>query len=819
MGQGQGMPVLPVETRSLVLQNKGLDSVPYQIPRDHPIETLDLSGNNIQRFPTHLDNLTFLDLSRNHLKNVAFPSGAFSFMNLQVLRLSNNDLTEFPEMIRDLPRLKQLDLDRNAITKRTVVLMDLRNLAFIDLFLNHMKDLPLLPESCRVLNMGFNDIDRFAVYLPVMRELRLPGNEIVEMSTDSMMPGCEVLDLSLNKLVYIPPILPMSLFLVELNLSYNFITEAPQELPETLRKIDLSHNELTRWEGVLTKLVNLEYFDVSYNHLESLPEVPVSVTTLGCEHNKLKEMAPLKMQGMQTFQLSYNDFDDLPDFHESQIATFQMRFNGLKELNPDHLSRATVRIDLLRNDLRELSPRLFDIDRMQLLNIASNHIERIPDEIVNTKITSLFVSENPISQLPRLPQTLLTLHASKCLFTEIPESVFEAKHLKYVNFSCNKITELPSLPNVNLLNLSHNEISSLPMLPDAMINLQISHNKLSKVAFTGDLILIQELDISHNQISEFTFESEMMVLHTLNASFNPISMTLERARFPALRVVNIAETDIEPEFPLADITKEFSVSKKEQFEAGNNEKMRLYQSERCGFCELQGTRPSQEDSMIMRREILPGTDLYGLMDGHGGSETSTIVANVIPKFYEENGDASGDAIIRVLEQTNEHLMKRGVKDGAVLVLVSITGETVSCGHLGDSRAVMVKRDGSVNQLTMDHKPTDRSEVEQIKQKRSFVENGRVAAILSASRALGDFSIPGISSVPDIKTFDIEPEDYRLVLACDGVFDVMPSEELGPIISQIKDPAEASSIIANTALARGSSDNVSVIVIDLDLYRP
>ena len=818
MGQNQGAPALAYDVKSLVLQNKGLECLPYQISKDHPIETLDLSGNNIQRFPTHLDHLVFLDLSKNRIRELRFPS-SFSYQNLQVLRLSNNELREFPEMIKDLPRLKQLDLDRNLITKRTVILMDLRNLAFIDLFLNHLQDLPLIPESCRVLNMGFNDVSRFAVYLPVMRELRLPGNEIIEMSTDCMMPSCEILDLSLNKLVYIPPILPMSLSLVELNLSYNFLSEAPQELPETLKKIDLSHNELKKWEGSLMGLVNLEYFDVSYNQLESLPEVPVSVTFLGCEHNKLKEMAPLKMQGMQTFQLSYNEFDDLPDFHESQIATFQMRFSGLKELTPERLSRATVRIDLLRNDLTMLSPRLFDIDRMQVLNIASNHIEKIPEEIVNTKITSLFISENPISELPRLPQTLLTIHASKCLFTEIPAAVFEVKHLKYVNFSCNKISAVPTLPNVNLLNLSHNEITEIPALPDALITLFISHNRLSKVALTGDLILVQELDISHNQISEFTSESELMVLHTLNASFNPISMKLERAKFPALRVVNIVETDIEPEFPLPDITKEFAVSRREYFDKGGNEKMRFYQSERCGFCELQGMRPSQEDSMIMRREILPGTDLYGLMDGHGGNDTSTIAANVIPKFYLDNWDSSGVAIGQVLEQTNNYLQKRNVKDGAVLVLVSITNGTVSCGHLGDSRAVMIRRDGTVNQLTIDHKPTDRSEVDLIKVKRSFVENGRVAGILSASRALGDFGIPGISSVPDIRTFDIQPDDYRLVLACDGVFDVMPSEELGPIITEVKDPAEAASVIANTALARGSSDNVSVIVVDLDMYRP
>lgn len=211
-------------------------------------------------------------------------------------------------MIQHLPCLKQLSLDRNLISKSTPMLLGLRNLAHIDLSLNKLQEVPLIPEACRILNIGFNRIDRFAVYLPVILEIRLPGNELIEMSTDSLIPICQVLDLSLNRLVSIPPILPMSLKLQELNLSFNFLSEAPQELPPTLRKIDMSHNELKEWKGSLMHLTKLEYFDVSYNQLQELPELPDSVTFLGCDHNRLTKSGEIKLQGLSTLWYSLGAF-------------------------------------------------------------------------------------------------------------------------------------------------------------------------------------------------------------------------------------------------------------------------------------------------------------------------------------------------------------------------------------------------------------------------------------------------------------------------------------------------------------------------------
>jgi serine/threonine protein phosphatase PrpC len=111
---------------------------------------------------------------------------------------------------------------------------------------------------------------------------------------------------------------------------------------------------------------------------------------------------------------------------------------------------------------------------------------------------------------------------------------------------------------------------------------------------------------------------------------------------------------------------------------------------------------------------------------------------------------------------------------------------------------------------------ERGELGLIKENHSFVEGGRTAGILAVSRALGDFGIPGVCRIPSILKYNRKQSDWRLVLACDGVFDVIDNEEIGRIIEGESDVKRAAYLLRNVAEARGSQDNVSVIVVDIEL---
>jgi len=121
---------------------------------------------------------------------------------------------------------------------------------------------------------------------------------------------------------------------------------------------------------------------------------------------------------------------------------------------------------------------------------------------------------------------------------------------------------------------------------------------------------------------------------------------------------------------------------------------------------------------------------------------------------------------------------------AVVALVSRTAITVA--NLGDSRAVLC-RNKTAQPLSHDHKPTDEGERLRITRAGAQVIDARVNGDLALSRALGDFrhkAVPNlapshqpVSSVADVcTTRRIINSDGFLLIACDGVWDVLSSED-------------------------------------------
>jgi len=105
----------------------------------------------------------------------------------------------------------------------------------------------------------------------------------------------------------------------------------------------------------------------------------------------------------------------------------------------------------------------------------------------------------------------------------------------------------------------------------------------------------------------------------------------------------------------------------------------------------------------------------------------------------------------------------------------------------------------------------------IKQCGGFVtENRRVDGILALSRALGDCDLqPHVTYEPEIHVHKLEPDDEFLVLACDGVWDVMSNETCLKVIGDNPNPVKAASKIRDYAHCLGSTDNISVIVFKIN----
>ncbi|KAF9187997.1 Protein phosphatase 2C 2 [Haplosporangium sp. Z 767] len=129
----------------------------------------------------------------------------------------------------------------------------------------------------------------------------------------------------------------------------------------------------------------------------------------------------------------------------------------------------------------------------------------------------------------------------------------------------------------------------------------------------------------------------------------------------------------------------------------------------------------------------------------------------------------------------------GDSSGCTAITATITDKNVLyVGNAGDSRAVL-SSDGTAIALSNDHKPVNKEESRRIVAAGGFVEYGRVNGSLALSRALGDFEFKMnatlgpddqiVTANPVIVEHKLTDDDEFLVLACDGIWDCMSSQEV------------------------------------------
>lgn len=169
------------------------------------------------------------------------------------------------------------------------------------------------------------------------------------------------------------------------------------------------------------------------------------------------------------------------------------------------------------------------------------------------------------------------------------------------------------------------------------------------------------------------------------------------------------------------------------------------------------------------------------------------------------------------------------RSGTTAVCALFTPQKIYFGNCGDSRGMLV-RNSKVQFTTQDHKPVNPAERERIQNAGGTVMIQRVNGSLAVSRALGDYEykqVEGkgpceqlVSPEPEVSIIDRDLEgDQFLVLACDGIWDVMSNEELADFIhSRLRltnDLTQVCNQVVDTCLYKGSRDNMSIILMTLD----
>ncbi|KAJ4947485.1 hypothetical protein JOQ06_009520 [Pogonophryne albipinna] len=135
----------------------------------------------------------------------------------------------------------------------------------------------------------------------------------------------------------------------------------------------------------------------------------------------------------------------------------------------------------------------------------------------------------------------------------------------------------------------------------------------------------------------------------------------------------------------------------------------------------------------------------------------------------------------------------GSDSGTTAVVALIRGKQLIVANAGDSRCVVSERGKAVD-MSYDHKPEDELELTRIKNAGGKVTmDGRVNGGLNLSRAIGDHfykrnkALPPdeqmISSMPDVKVLTLNGDHDFMVIACDGIWNVLSSQEVVDFISE------------------------------------
>jgi serine/threonine protein phosphatase PrpC len=258
---------------------------------------------------------------------------------------------------------------------------------------------------------------------------------------------------------------------------------------------------------------------------------------------------------------------------------------------------------------------------------------------------------------------------------------------------------------------------------------------------------------------------------------------------------------------------------------------------------MQGYRIEQEDTHVVKLGLAgkPGQHFAGVFDGHSGGKVSAfLAAEMIARMSAlENPMDSAQLTACLLKADADFLRQQETdgKDGSACIVSVITeqeGKTgadrkwdVVVANVGDSRAMVIRADGTLEELSEDHKPDNPEEKDRILKAGGTVMDNRVDGQLAMSRAMGDFPYKNHPNLPvheqkvipvaEIQRTTVEAGDM-LLICCDGIVESMQNPQVAGHLHSSRanaaslDPVALLASLFDTSVTSGSKDNHTAVLI-------
>jgi serine/threonine protein phosphatase PrpC len=213
--------------------------------------------------------------------------------------------------------------------------------------------------------------------------------------------------------------------------------------------------------------------------------------------------------------------------------------------------------------------------------------------------------------------------------------------------------------------------------------------------------------------------------------------------------------------------------------------------------------------------------LFCVFDGHGGDETAKLCVKRFPEIFRkcllENPSNYELAIKNSFHIMDQEIAKMDKKEtGNTGTIVFINNKMLYCANIGDSSCCLL---GKTNEfITIEDKCTNNNEIKRIEKVGGKIIDDRINGELAISRCFGDYDLKnkGLISEPHITKKLIDNNLNYCILASDGVWDTLNLDDVSKITNENKNHFnDIAKIIVETAMKKGSEDNISCIVIELN----
>eukprot|EP01016_Furgasonia_blochmanni_P000414 TRINITY_DN10083_c0_g1_i3.p2 TRINITY_DN10083_c0_g1~~TRINITY_DN10083_c0_g1_i3.p2 ORF type:complete len:297 (-),score=35.33 TRINITY_DN10083_c0_g1_i3:214-1104(-) len=247
------------------------------------------------------------------------------------------------------------------------------------------------------------------------------------------------------------------------------------------------------------------------------------------------------------------------------------------------------------------------------------------------------------------------------------------------------------------------------------------------------------------------------------------------------------------------------------------------------------SRPYMEDGCVIADNLINDGDfrlgVFAILDGHGGSDVRDHLRELIPKVFKDLFSEKGNRGVHMKETItkgfltiNEIIKKRDLDAGACASVCFVFEEAanrqkrVLMANVGDSRCVAVYEGDKVRRLTKDHKATDPAEIRRVEKEGGKVYKKRVEGRLAITRAFGDTELEdcGVTAEPFITEYPITPQSEYIIMATDGLWDVISDQDISDHTKKLKKPYLISQGLVKEAMKLGTKDNTSVLTLKVQI---